>query len=248
MVVVARHVPRKALGRAGEPSEALAQACSLSRLLDGLYRHNRTIFQWRPAFHHHHAVLDCAFVAHATYLLRKRLRSKRGLTLLSPSKYRQKTLDFRLPVLRSPSSEALWPISGPRTRPPAASCRGLRQYWLDPLTPHYPCGVEQAGMDVLFLHPGEIFQDALVCVSGGQHPQDMLDGQPPASDNGFATEYLRVMRDSLEQLRLVHPHTLSSPRTIKSRTNPPFRISDDQRKSAVTTSVGSPSTIADKRL
>ena len=64
--------------------------------------------------------------------------------------------------------------------------------------------VEKTCPYIIGLQPGIALKDDLRGVTRGKHGQNMLYCEAASADNRFASKYLRVHRDSLEKLFLVH--------------------------------------------
>ena len=82
----------------------------------------------------------------------------------------------------------------------------------DPLVAYQAVRIDQAGLDVFGLQPRVAFEDGLVIITGRQHPQDVLDGQSPTSDDRLGRRkcQARWRFDSGDRLhsRPVAPYTL----------------------------------------
>ena len=70
-------------------------------------------------------------------------------------------------------------------------------------------GVNQTSSHIIFFEPGVSFQNCFDRIAGRDHSQNVLDRQPPSTDDRLASENARVHGDSLEKFFLVH-HSLES--------------------------------------
>ena len=68
---------------------------------------------------------------------------------------------------------------------------------------HHTAGVYQTRANVLGLEPWIPFEYRRRVVSGRQHPQYMLHGQPPTSDDRLAAEYARHDQNTVQQVLIV---------------------------------------------
>lgn len=69
---------------------------------------------------------------------------------------------------------------------------------------HQSSRIDQAGLDILRLQPGEFSKQGLVSISSRKHPQDVLYCEPPPADYRLTPKYLWVNCYPLQQLRFVH--------------------------------------------
>src|SRR5207248_1755479 len=60
--------------------------------------------------------------------------------------------------------------------------------------------VDQTGADVVGLQPWVAGQNRLGQIAGGEHPEDVFDGQPPATDHRLPTEDLWVDGDACKKI------------------------------------------------
>ena len=62
--------------------------------------------------------------------------------------------------------------------------------------------IDKARLDVRRLQPRVAFQDRFCAVSRGEHPDNVLDGEPTATNDRLPAEELRVDRDASEEFFL----------------------------------------------
>src|SRR5690348_6683029 len=65
-------------------------------------------------------------------------------------------------------------------------------------------GIDETRLNVFLFQPGITLQQDLGRVSRGEHPEDMLDGQPPPANNWLAAKDVRIHGNTFEKLYFVH--------------------------------------------
>ena len=77
------------------------------------------------------------------------------------------------------------------------------QKGLDGLAPDNPLGVEETGLNVFWSQPREAGKDLLGTVACAKHPEHMLDGKSPPTNDGLAGKDGRIKGDKSEKSRFV---------------------------------------------
>ena len=77
------------------------------------------------------------------------------------------------------------------------------------LVPDQPSRIHEAGPNVVGLEPGVALEDGLGCIPGGQHAEDMLDGETVPANDRLAAEDRGIRRDASEQDVLIQQPVLA---------------------------------------
>ena len=86
-------------------------------------------------------------------------------------------------------------------RATASRLRRLNERRFNAFVSDETAGIGQARANVVRFQPGVALQHDLRGVAGGQHAEDMLDGESAVPDDRLAAEDGRVRRDSTEEVR-----------------------------------------------
>jgi hypothetical protein len=72
-----------------------------------------------------------------------------------------------------------------------------------------PPSKHETGTDILRLEPRIVSQNYRRVITGRQHSKHVLHGEPPAANNGLATEHVWMRDDPIEQLPFIHQENSS---------------------------------------
>src|SRR5712691_7841801 len=86
----------------------------------------------------------------------------------------------------------------------AASHRRIHDRRFDAFMGDDPVGVDEVGANILGLEPVVSLEDRLRRIAGGEHAEDVLDGETPSPNDRLAAEDLRTDGDALEEIGVVH--------------------------------------------
>ena len=71
-----------------------------------------------------------------------------------------------------------------------------------------PPSKHETGTDILRLEPRIVSRNYRWVITGREHSEHVLHGEPPAANNGLATEHVWMRDDPIEQLPFIHQEKL----------------------------------------